>query len=73
MGLKQTLGEIPVTFNTKIIIGISEFNKKEKLDIRLYFAPDGDEVKWIPTKKGVACPIEKRKELIEALGGIYKE
>ncbi len=48
----------------KIVVRHTRFRGKEYLDIRQFFEGDGGD--WLPTKKGVAVPIELREALIEA-------
>ena len=65
MHIKERVGEIEVDANNKIIIIISEFRDKYKIDVRNWFlVPDGT---WIPTKKGITFEAKFINKIIRML------
>ena len=65
MRVKESLGEIPISPKTKILVSITEVGNKDKMDIRLNFLNyDGE---WKPTKKGISIPVEQAKPLLEII------
>jgi hypothetical protein len=49
----------------RIHIRLSKFHDKDYLDIRNFY--EGDEGQWLPTRKGVAVPVDLYPELMDAL------
>ena len=65
MRIKEQVGEIEVDANNKIIIIISEFSDKFKIDIRNWFlVPDGT---WIATKRGITFEAKHINKIIRML------
>ncbi len=50
----------------RIHIRLSKFRDRDYLDIRNFY--EGEDGQWLPTRKGVAVPVEFYPELMEALG-----
>jgi len=50
----------------RIHVRLSRFRDKDYLDIRNFY--EGEDGAWLPTKKGVAVPVELYDELMDALG-----
>jgi hypothetical protein len=49
----------------RIHIRLSKFRDKDYLDIRNFY--EGDDGQWLPTRKGVAVPVDLYPELMDAL------
>ena len=49
----------------RIHIRLSKFRDKDYLDIRNFY--EGDDGEWLPTRKGVAVPVDLYPELMDAL------
>ena len=49
----------------RIHIRLSKFRDKDYLDIRNFY--EGEEGEWLPTRKGVAVPVDLYPELMDAL------
>ncbi len=50
----------------RIHIRLSRFRERDYLDIRNFY--EGEEGTWLPTRKGIAVPVEMVAELMDALG-----
>lgn len=62
---EKTLVEFERGEGQKVVVRRTRFRGKYYLDFRQFFlSEDG---KWLPTKKGVSLPWERRDALIEAL------
>jgi len=54
---------------TAIVIAVSEYNGRTRLDIRTYWTPEGSD-ELAPTKKGVTIPIDKAIEFYDMLTAV---
>jgi hypothetical protein len=50
----------------RIHIRLSKFRDRDYLDIRNFY--EGEDGQWLPTRKGVAVPVDLYADLMEALG-----
>jgi hypothetical protein len=55
-----------------IVITVSEYHGKTRLDIRHYWTPEGEDHP-VPTKKGVNIPIEGVADFMNALNSLFVE
>lgn len=62
----QAFKSKPITMSQPLIVSISEYQDKTRLDIRHYNHPEG-EGDLYPTKKGVSVKIEQAVELIDGI------
>jgi len=51
------IGSIPRSDREEIRVCLTEYRDKKKLDIRIWFRPEGQE-EMVATKRGVAIPYE---------------
>jgi len=59
----QIVGEIQKNALEKVVVSVSEFRGKTRIDLRIYYQPDQTEPdKWLPTKKGINLDPEGWKE-----------
>jgi len=49
----------------RIHVRLSRFRDRDYLDIRNFY--EGDDGEWLPTRKGVAVPVDLYPELMDAL------
>lgn len=56
---------IPKSKIEEVHVGLSTYNDKQLIDVRIFAAWNGDEFR--PTQKGVSLPINKIDEVIEGL------
>ena len=66
MKIKEKVGEIEVNATNKILIHITEFKIKNKIDIRNWFLSE-ETGEWLPTKKGVTIEMKHRDNLVRLL------
>lgn len=59
------IGEIQKNSTERIRVSIEEYKGYSFLDVRVYYEDDQGE--WRPTKKGIAVPPDKVRDLIELL------
>lgn len=69
MKVRDAVGEFILDDVNKIVVVITEFNTKYKLDIRNWYLIE-PEKKWIPTKKGASFEIRHIPKLIKDLQSI---
>ncbi len=50
----------------RIHIRLSKFRDRDYLDIRNFY--EGEDGQWLPTRKGIAVPVELYGDLMTALG-----
>lgn len=67
MKIKEKVGEIEVNTTNKIIIHITEFKDKNKIDIRSWFLNE-ENGEWLPTKKGITLDFKNRDNFVRLLG-----
>lgn len=66
MQIKEKVGEIETSSTNKIIIHITEFQSKNKIDIRIWFLNEPTN-EWLPTKKGITLELKHRDNLVRLL------
>jgi len=59
MKIKEKVGEIKINDTNKLLIHITEFKEKNKIDIRNWFLND-ESGEWLPTKKGITLEFKDR-------------
>ncbi len=50
----------------RIHIRVSHFKDRDYIDVRNFY--ESDDGQWLPTRKGIAVPVELYQELLDALG-----
>ena len=63
------VGEIKINDTTTIVVSVSEWKNKTRLDIRKYVSTDAYKG---PTKGGVSIPIEKVGELDDIINTVVQ-
>jgi hypothetical protein len=52
---------------SRVHVRLSRFREKDYLDIRNFY--EGEDGEWLPTRKGIAIPVELYDDLMTALEG----
>jgi len=55
----------------RIHIRVSHFKDRDYIDVRNFY--EADDGQWLPTRKGIAVPVELYQELLDALGAAKAE
>jgi hypothetical protein len=67
MQIKQVVGEIKINETNKLVINVTHFKVKDKLDMRNWFlSPETGE--WLPTQRGFTIELKEIPNLIRLLG-----
>ena len=65
MRIKLKVGEVEISKNNKIIVNVTEFKTKDKIDIRSWFL--NSEGEWIPTKRGITFEFQHKDSIMRLL------
>ena len=61
--MSEVIGEIQKNMVEKIMVAVSEFKGKLRVDLRTHFLPDeNDPDTWKPTKKGINMDLDQWEE-----------
>jgi len=55
----------------RIHVRVSHFKDRDYIDVRNFY--ESDDGQWLPTRKGIAVPVELYGELLDALGAAKAE
>jgi hypothetical protein len=55
----------------RIHVRVSRFKDRDYIDVRNFY--ESDDGQWLPTRKGIAVPVELYGELLDALGAAKAE
>jgi len=68
--MEKVIAEFPKNQMEKVVIGLTQFNRKDLFYIRVYFKDK--EGSWHPTKKGVTLSVNCWEDFQKAFGQLQK-
>jgi hypothetical protein len=66
-GEEILVGVIDKGLGSRVHVRLSRFRDRDYLDIRNFY--EGDNGEWLPTRKGIAVPVELYADLMRVLEG----
>ena len=70
-GDEVLVGVIDKGLGSRVHVRLSRFRDKDYLDIRNFY--EGDDGEWLPTRKGIAVPVELYADLMQVLEGAKEQ